>query len=62
VPHTRFAAIRRAAGSRGAARRAFPCLDVRVPAVGFKQGWACLFGGLMLAMLFLTHLFWPAHA
>ncbi|ALR21620.1 DUF817 domain-containing protein [Sphingobium baderi] len=29
---------------------------------GFKQGWACLFGGLMLALLLGTHLFYPAHA
>jgi uncharacterized membrane protein YoaT (DUF817 family) len=29
---------------------------------GFKQGWACLFGGLMLAMLLGTHLIWPADA
>jgi len=29
---------------------------------GFKQGWACLFGGLMLALLLGTHLFWPADA
>lgn len=29
---------------------------------GFKQGWACLFGGLMLAMLIATHLFYPANA
>lgn len=29
---------------------------------GFKQGWACLFGGLMLALLLATHLFWPADA
>jgi len=29
---------------------------------GFKQGWACLFGGLMLAMLLGTRLFWPEHA
>ncbi len=26
---------------------------------GFKQGWACLFGGLMLALLLGTHLFYP---
>ncbi|WP_088183211.1 DUF817 domain-containing protein [Sphingobium sp. Z007] len=26
---------------------------------GFKQGWACLFGGLMLALLLATHLFYP---
>src|SRR5215475_433699 len=26
---------------------------------GLKQGWASLFGGIMLALLFLTGLFWP---
>ncbi len=29
---------------------------------GFKQGWACLFGGLMLALLLATHLFYPQGA
>ena len=29
---------------------------------GFKQGWACLFGGLMLALLLATHLWYPAGA
>jgi uncharacterized membrane protein YoaT (DUF817 family) len=29
---------------------------------GLKQAWACLFGGLMLALLLGTHLFWPEHA
>ncbi len=29
---------------------------------GFKQGWACLFGALMLAMLIATHLYYPADA
>jgi uncharacterized membrane protein YoaT (DUF817 family) len=28
----------------------------------FKQGWACLFGALMLALLLATHLFYPANA
>lgn len=26
---------------------------------GFKQGWACLFGALMLALLLATHLLYP---
>lgn len=26
---------------------------------GIKQAWACLFGGLMLALLLATHLFYP---
>ncbi|MBA4000384.1 DUF817 domain-containing protein [Brevundimonas sp.] len=29
---------------------------------GIKQGWACLFGGLMLALLVGTHLFYPDDA
>ncbi len=29
---------------------------------GFKQAWACLFGGLMLALLLGTHLFYPDDA
>ena len=29
---------------------------------GIKQGWACLFGGLMLALLIGTHLFYPEGA
>ena len=29
---------------------------------GFKQVWACLFGGLMLALLLATHLYYPENA
>tara|TARA_B100001057_G_scaffold165365_1_gene165938 strand:+ start:365 stop:1198 length:834 start_codon:yes stop_codon:yes gene_type:complete len=29
---------------------------------GFKQGWACLFGGLMLALLLATHFLYPENA
>lgn len=29
---------------------------------GFKQSWACLFGGLLLALLLGTHLFYPDSA
>lgn len=29
---------------------------------GLKQAWACLFGGVMLALLVGTHLLWPANA
>jgi uncharacterized membrane protein YoaT (DUF817 family) len=28
----------------------------------FKQGWACLFGGILLLLVLLTKWFWPAHA
>ncbi len=29
---------------------------------GFKQGWACLFGGLLLALLLATHFLYPDDA
>ncbi|MDZ4364716.1 DUF817 domain-containing protein [Brevundimonas sp.] len=29
---------------------------------GIKQGWACLFGGAMLALILATHFFWPGDA
>jgi len=29
---------------------------------GFKQAWACLFGALLLALLLLTHFFYPEDA
>lgn len=58
---TRFARIRsRLEGARiapGPRAWAFEFL-----LFGFKQGWACLFGGLMLALLLATHLFYPADA
>jgi len=28
----------------------------------FKQGWACLFGAILLWLVLLTKLFWPQHA
>ncbi len=29
---------------------------------GFKQAWACLFGGILLALGLLTKWYWPSHA
>ena len=29
---------------------------------GFKQGWACLFGAILLTLVLLTKWFWPQHA
>jgi uncharacterized membrane protein YoaT (DUF817 family) len=29
---------------------------------GFKQGWACLFGAIILGLVLLTKWFWPPHA
>ena len=31
-------------------------------AFGIKQAWACLFGGLLLTLIVLTHVFYPDHA
>ncbi|WP_260921779.1 DUF817 domain-containing protein [Novosphingobium sp. 9] len=59
--HTRFAAIRtrleRFAPPPGPASWLYEFV-----LFGFKQGWACLFGALMLALLLGTHLFYPDHA
>ncbi|WP_336977286.1 DUF817 domain-containing protein [Altererythrobacter fulvus] len=59
--HTRFAAIR----ARLEAFEPRPGLHSWIyefALFGFKQGWACLFGGLMLALLLATFLFYPADA
>ncbi|WP_084418316.1 DUF817 domain-containing protein [Henriciella litoralis] len=29
---------------------------------GIKQGWACIFGGLLLALILATHLYYPENA
>ena len=29
---------------------------------GLKEAWACVFGGALLVLIFLTHLFWPPAA
>lgn len=29
---------------------------------GIKQGWACIFGGLLLALILATHLWYPSNA
>ena len=29
---------------------------------GFKQGWACLFGAILLSLVLLTKWLWPQHA
>ncbi|MED5546611.1 MAG: DUF817 domain-containing protein [Pseudomonadota bacterium] len=58
--HTRFAAIRarlEAFAPPGPLAWAYEFL-----LFGFKQAWACLFGGLLLAILLATHLFYPADA
>ncbi|MFC0589127.1 DUF817 domain-containing protein [Novosphingobium aquiterrae] len=59
--HTRFAAVR-ARLERYEPRPGWSAWLYEFLLFGFKQGWACLFGGLMLAMLLATHLFYPPAA
>lgn len=61
IGHSRFEFVRyqleRAAVSPG-----WPRFLFEFAVFVFKQGWACLFGALMLAALLGTHLWWPADA
>ncbi|MCJ2177464.1 DUF817 domain-containing protein [Novosphingobium album (ex Hu et al. 2023)] len=60
VSHTRFAAIR-ASLEAFEPRPGWRAWVYEFLLFGFKQGWACLFGALLLALLLGTHLFYPAH-
>ena len=59
--HSRFEFVRgqleRAAISPG-----WPRFIFEFAVFVFKQGWACLFGALMLAALLGTHFWWPSNA
>jgi uncharacterized membrane protein YoaT (DUF817 family) len=59
--HTRFAAIRARLESLTFDRPWKNAL-YEFALFGFKQGWACLFGGLLMALLLATFLFYPADA
>ncbi len=59
--HTRFAAVRTAL-EQYEPRPGWHSWIYEFLLFGFKQSWACLFGGLMLALLLATHLFYPANA
>jgi uncharacterized membrane protein YoaT (DUF817 family) len=59
--HTRFAAVRARLESY-VPPPGWPSWLYEFALFGFKQGWACLFGALMLALLLVTHLFYPADA
>lgn len=59
--HTRFAAVR--TRMEGYEPRPGPqAWTYEFLLFGFKQGWACLFGGLMLGLLLATHLLYPQGA
>ncbi|MEO6716619.1 MAG: DUF817 domain-containing protein [Novosphingobium sp.] len=59
VGATRFAGIR-AQAEAFAPPPGWPSWLYEFLLFGFKQGWACLFGGLMLGLLLATHLWYPA--
>jgi uncharacterized membrane protein YoaT (DUF817 family) len=59
--HTRFERVRLALEARTVAGGWRSHL-YELLLFGFKQGWACLFGALMLALLVATHLFYPRQA
>ena len=61
MAHTRFAAIRARLEDFNP-RPGWRSGLYEFVLFGFKQGWACLFGGLMLALLLGTHLFYPVDA
>jgi len=59
--HTRFATIR-ARLEAYAPPHGWPSWLYELSLFVFKQGWACLFGALVLALLLGTHLLYPADA
>lgn len=59
--HTRFERIRLALEQASVAG-GWPSHVFEFLLFGFKQAWACLFGGLLLALLLATHFFYPDHA
>jgi uncharacterized membrane protein YoaT (DUF817 family) len=59
--HTRFARVR-ARLEAYSPPPGWPSWLYEFALFGFKQGWACLFGALMLALLLTTHFFYPADA
>jgi len=60
-PLSRFITAERALGA-WAAQRPVTRFLYEFLRFGLKQAWACLFGGLMLALLIATHLFYPKGA
>ncbi len=58
----RFVARERRLGARIAQRGRWAAFAYEFLRFGIKQGWACLFGGLICALLIATHVFYPADA
>lgn len=61
IRHSRFYLVRQQL-ERAAVTPGWPGALFEFSVFVFKQGWACLFGALMLFALLATHFFWPADA
>lgn len=61
INNSRFVGVRQQL-ERAAVTPGWPGALFEFTVFVFKQGWACLFGALMLAALLLSHLFYPADA
>ena len=61
-PIARFAGIEARLGAWALARGPFAAGLYEFLRFGIKQGWACLFGGLLCALLIASYLLYPPHA
>jgi uncharacterized membrane protein YoaT (DUF817 family) len=61
IRHSRFFGVREQL-ERAAITPGWPGALFEFSVFVFKQGWACLFGALMLLALLVTHFFWPENA
>ncbi len=61
-PIARFVALEQRIGARAAANGPWAAGLYEFLRFGIKQGWACLFGGLILALIIATRLWYPPHA
>lgn len=59
---TRLVSLQDDLGTRAVAHGRWAVYGHEFLIFGIKQGWACLFGGLMLALLIGTHLWYPRDA
>ena len=59
--HSRFVEVRRKLEAYQP-KPGLPAYFYEFLLFGFKQAWACLFGGLLLFLLLVTHLFYPEDA
>ena len=60
-PHSRFQQVRQRLEAYDPGQ-GWPLWIYEFLLFGFKQGWACLFGGLLLALLLATHFLYPDDA